>query len=70
MEAGAWAHCRFEAPEAYRSTGVRVEIEPTSYWFPAIEMGTSDLRCLGVLLQTAWEGPFPPDTNAPDDAAP
>jgi hypothetical protein len=48
---GRWQVLDKRVPRRYRGPeGFEVEITTDDYWFPAVENGTPDLRCLGVLV--------------------
>lgn len=51
LKFGEWNTHRLLVPPSYRSRGFEIEIEPEQSWFPAEELGSNDLRCLGVLLK-------------------
>jgi hypothetical protein len=46
-----WADITIPVPDGFRAKGpFSVELLTDDYWFPAEELGTSDTRCLGMLL--------------------
>ncbi len=62
----AWQEVELTIPEGLHPDSIEVEIVTFEHWFPAEENGSTDLRCLGVLVRwdaiwagAAWQGHVP-----------
>lgn len=57
---GEWTELSIDVPaERADEESVEVEITAEDYWFPAVEVRTADLRCLGVLVRVDESRSFP-----------
>jgi MoaA/NifB/PqqE/SkfB family radical SAM enzyme len=72
LQPGAWRSIELTIPDHLRLDTVEVEIVTFDHWFPVEEWGTSDQRCLGVLVREdeaegdtipPWRGVVPLDAT-------
>lgn len=69
LEPMAWRVVELAIPDHLRPDALEVELVTFDHWFPAEELGSTDLRCLGVLVREDEAGPAGDEPPWPGSAA-